>query len=417
MRYIKTYEEIKTINYILSVNENFQINEGIIDRLKNMAKKGLLTATVMASLMSNPTFANEYKSLPGSEKASIENLVKTPTSEVDKDTSVATSGREIDITKSFKSGKYNLDEVGKEELGKKLLELVDYMNKSGYDSYTFDISASESLVPNKSGSGLKDLELAQKRADEVKEYVSGFLKQHKTPGVVVFTDVTKGGPKWNGKEDVNQEKFTEHQFVKIKIVPLAANPNDFCGFSYDPGGAIAGSNKTFDKEWDVTDKYGSGDIILKPGAIPDRILLYVDDQLIGDTGFFTDKEHSVTKKLGFDYVPKTVYELTKLYNAKDASVQDTEFSKLKVVPINSIEELIHLLNPSNPTSWNTNNPDIAPMDDLIKMFKNGQTKFVIYEKTPSKISFDLKGMYGKVKLVVYSNIKKSQYSIKVKCSK
>ena len=76
MRYIKTYEEIKTINYILSVNEGL-INEGLIDRLKKMATKGLLTATVMASLMSNPTFANEFKSLPGSEKASIENLVKT----------------------------------------------------------------------------------------------------------------------------------------------------------------------------------------------------------------------------------------------------------------------------------------------------------------------------------------------------
>ena len=415
MRYIKTYEEIKTINYILSVNENFQVNEGVIDRLKNMAKKGLLTATVMASLMSNPTFANEYKSLPGSEKASIENLVKTPTSEVDKDTSVG--GREVDITKSFKSGKYSLDEVGKEELGKKLIELVNYMNKAGYDSYTFDISASESLVPNKTGTGLKDLELAQKRANEVKTYVNEFLKQNKTPGVVVCTDVTKGGPEWNGKEDVNQIKFTEHQFVKIKIVPLASNPSDFCGFSYDPGGAIAGSNKTFDKEWDVTDKYGSGDIILKPGAIPDRILLYADGQLIGDTGFFADREHSVTKKLGFDYVPKTVYELTKLYNAKDASVQDTEFSKLKVVTINTEEELIHLLNPNDPTSWNTNNPDIAPMDDLIKMFKNGQTKFVIYEKVSQKITFDLKGKHKKVKLVVYSNIKKSQYSIKVKCSK
>jgi hypothetical protein len=412
MRYIKTYEEIKTINYILSVNEGL-INEGLIDRLKKMATKGLLTATVMASLMSNPTFANEYKSLPGSEKASIENLVKTPTNDVVRDT----VGREVDITKSFKSGKYNLDEVGKEELGKKLIELVNYMNKAGYDSYAFDISASESLVPNKTGTGLKDLELAQKRANEVKTYVNEFLKQNKTPGVVVCTDVTKGGPKWNGKEDVNQIKFTEHQFVKIKIVPLASNPSDFCGFSYDPGGAIAGSNKTFDKEWDVTDKYGSGDIILKPGAIPDRILLYADGQLIGDTGFFADREHSVTKKLGFDYVPKTVYELTKLYNAKDASVQDTEFSKLKVVTINTEEELIHLLNPNDPTSWNTNNPDIAPMDDLIKMFKNGQTKFVIYEKVSQKITFDLKGKHKKVKLVVYSNIKKSQYSIKVKCSK
>ena len=75
------------------------------------------------------------------------------------------------------------------------------------------------------------------------------------------------------------------------------------------------------------------------------------------------------------------------------------------------------VNPNDPTSWNTNNPDIAPMDDLIKMFKNGQTKFVIYEKVSQKITFDLKGKHKKVKLVVYSNIKKSQYSIKVKCSK
>jgi len=414
MRYIKTYEEVKTINYILSVNESNQINEGIIDRLKNMASKGLLTATVMASLMSNPTFANEYKSLPGSEKASIENLVKTPTNEIGKDT---VSSKEIDITKSFKSGKYSLDEVGKEELGKKLVELVNYMNSAGYDSYTFDISASESLVPNKSETGLKDLELAQKRANEVKSFVENFLSNNKTPGVVVCTDVTKGGPKWDGKEDVNQQKFTEHQFVKIKIVPTSVSPNEFCGFSYNPNGVVAGSNKTFEKEWDVTSKFGSGDIILKPGAIPDRILMYADGQLIGDTGFFADREHKETKDLGFEYVPKTVYELTTLYNAKDPSVQSTDFSKLKIVTVDSIQELIHLLNPSDPKTWNYNKPDIAPMDKLIEMFKNGQRKFVIYEKTQQKIVFDLKGKYKKIKLVVYSNIKKSQYTIKVKCSK
>ena len=329
MRYIKTYEEIKTINYILSVNES-QINEGLIDRLKKMATKGLLTATVMASLMSNPTFAKEYKSLPGSEKTSIENLVKTPTNEIGKDTLVTSFGKEVDITKSFKSGKYTLDPDGKDELEEKLLDLVDYMNKAGYDSYDFDISASESLVPNKASTGLKDLELAKKRAETVKKIVEEFLKQHSSPGVDICTDATKGGPKWDGKEDINQQKFVEHQYVKIKIIPLnSGNPDNFCGYSYNPTGAIAGSTKTFDKEWDVTNKYGSGDIILKPGAIPDRIQLYADGQLIGDTGFFADKEHSVTKKLGFDYVPKTVYELTKLYNAKDASVQDTQFSKLK----------------------------------------------------------------------------------------
>ena len=57
------------------------------------------------------------------------------------------------------------------------------------------------------------------------------------------------------------------------------------------------------------------------------------------------------------------------------------------------------------------------MDDLIDMFKKGQREFVIYEKGSFKIPFDLKAMYKKVKLIVYSNIKKSQYSIKVKCSK
>lgn len=421
MKYIKTYEEIKTINYILNINESNQINEGIIDRVKKMATKGLLTATVMASLMTNPTFAKEFKSLPSSEKTGIENLIKSPSTETVKDSSlVATFGKEVDITKSFKSGGYQLDVDGKDDLNKKLTELADYMSKAGYDSYDFDISASESLVPNKKNSGLKHLELAQKRANEVKELVKEFLKNNKTPGVNICIDVTEGGPKWNGEEDVNQQKFTEHQYVKIKVIPLSSNPDDFCGFSYSPGSKIPSSNKTFEKEWNVTDKYGSGDIILTPGPIPDRILMYADGQLIGDSGFFADGEHAVTKKLGFDYVPKTVYELTNLYNAKDPSVADTQFSKLKVVRVNSVDELIHLLNPSNPTSWDYNNPDIAPLDDLIKMFNNKkypQRDFVIYEKVSSKISFDLKAMYKKIKLVVYSNVKKSKFGIKVKCSK
>ena len=75
MKYINTYEETKILNYILSVNENNQINEGLVDRIKEVAEKGLLkvntikdllakgvlTAGVITTLLSSsPAFAKEY---------------------------------------------------------------------------------------------------------------------------------------------------------------------------------------------------------------------------------------------------------------------------------------------------------------------------------------------------------------------
>lgn len=50
MRYIITYEDAKVLNYILSVNENNQINEGLIDRIKEVAEKGLLKANTIKFL-------------------------------------------------------------------------------------------------------------------------------------------------------------------------------------------------------------------------------------------------------------------------------------------------------------------------------------------------------------------------------
>ena len=51
------------------------------------------------------------------------------------------------------------------------------------------------------------------------------------------------------------------------------------------------------------------------------------------------------------------------------------------------------------------------------MFKNGQREFVIYEKGKKEIPFDLQGKYKKYKMVVLSNVIKSDFSIKVDCTK
>ena len=124
MRYLLNKTELKTLNYIISLNEN-QINEGLIDRIKevtqkgkltknvvvNLIKKGVINATLLTALLStNPAFASVYNSLPKSDR-------------IEQTDNLSTQGI-FDVSKSFKSGVWKLDDQGKADLKVELLKFA-----------------------------------------------------------------------------------------------------------------------------------------------------------------------------------------------------------------------------------------------------------------------------------------------------
>lgn len=433
MRYIKTYEkytltfkEKKYIEYVLNVNEN--INESFIDRVKSIGKKGLLTAAMFTALLNNPAFAKEYRLLPNSEKNSIENLIT--------DTNNTKIGieedNEVNISSSFKSGRYEINEDDKSDILEKLNKLVNYANKHKSKKYVISIIASESLVPNKdykTGEILPTLELSKRRAQQVKPIVEEFLKTHNTPNIKLEVKIIKGDTKWVPSKGKDSKEYLKDQYVKIQIdVDNTTKPEAICDVIGDANSGKEGAEKnryiSYTKSVDVTNQYGSGSIILKPGSIPDRVLVYADGKIVGDSGFFADQKHHSTPD--FKYIPRCVLHLTKLYNESRKNsdiIATTELNKLNVVKIKTIDELMNLMLKDATSSktaeeWaKSNNQDIGPaIKEMIGMFNRGQREFVIYDIGSKKVPYKLDGKIKDVKIVVISPIPQTQFSISVDCS-
>lgn len=419
MKYLKNYnshknfntltnEEVKMVDYIFSVNEN--INEGLMDKLKEVAKKGALTtAMVTAMLSSNPSFAKEYKSLPSAEKHEIELMTK------DSD-----STGTFDISKAFNSGVYKLDDAGKQELSEKLTNLISEINASKVNKkYIIEIKASESKLRNKdieTGKPLPAGELAKRRAEEVHQYINAFLSNYTSVNLEVVKRAVIAGPEFTGQD---KEVFKPYQNVTLNLLTKEISDNDFCGFDDEINKTQITNNIGLEKEFDVSNKFGSGDIIMNAGTIPDRLVLYADGVKIGDTGFFaTGKNANIDNN--WNYTPANILALTNLYNNKGTAIKDTQ---LIIRKVGTWQELLGLMlkdkSRADKDFTKTGQYDDVdmPIKELMKMFNNGQRDFVFYKKEAVKLPYDLKGKYKKIKMVVYSPRDKSSFNIKVTCSK
>ena len=281
MRYLLNKTELKTLNYIVSLNEN-QINEGLIDRIKevtqkgkltknvvvNLIKKGVINATLLASLLStNPTFASVYNSLPKSDR-------------IEQTDNLSTEGI-FDVSKSFKSGVWKLDDQGKADLKVELLKLVDHINSLNnpkFIKFKIIIDASESRLRNRDAETkevLPDGELAKRRAAETKNYMETFFNDYNVPNIIIEVNHEVNGPKYNGQD---KKIFDEYQFVKLKVNPIEVNTsttnNDsFCSFKDSISVTNIKNNISLQKDFNVNGEYGSGNIILVPGPIPDKVFL------------------------------------------------------------------------------------------------------------------------------------------------
>jgi hypothetical protein len=429
MRYLLNKTELKTLNYIISLNENDQLNEGLIDRIKeitskgkltknvvvNLIKKGVINATLLTALLStNPTFASVYNSLPKSDR-------------IEQTDNLSTEGI-FDVSKSFKSGVWKLDDQGKADLKVELLKLVDHINSLNnpkFIKFKIIIDASESRLRNRDAETkevLPDGELAKRRAAETKNYMEVFLNDYNVPNIIIEVNHEVNGPKYTGQD---KKIFDKYQFVKLKVNPIEANTSttnnntSFCSFKDSISVTNIKNNISLQKDFNVNGEYGSGNIILVPGPIPDRVLVYGDGKLIGDSGFFSTGVNPYLMNT-WDYAPANILELTKLHRAGS----NTTKNGVEILTVGSFEELMDLMlkNKSLIKKYkgftsDKNEDDVAkPMRELIAMYKAGVREFAFYKKGQVKVKFDLGGKYNKIELIVYSPRDKSDFKIKVNCS-
>lgn len=401
-------EERKAYNYILGItNENYEnLSESafsnIMDKIKSVAKKGVLTATLFSTLMNTPAFSQQYTSLSPSEKTEIQQMVKKGGDEKvaryeDNETMT------IDLGSYFKSGQYKLSDGDKTEILNKINPVKEFIKKNGGD-VKITIISSESRVPNKdaeTGDRLGKGELAKKRLETAQSILSNVLGD-----VNIKHDIKIGGPEYKG-DDVNQEKYSDYQYVKLKI---SVNKDVWSFKKVERGSQATKESGYVGAEYKFEASKGSGVINLKPGSIPDRCKVFVDGKEVGDTGFFADEDHKYSE---FNYVPLYVLSLTKMYNENPNS---EAIEGVKVVTVNSVEELNNILLKDKSYDINkdkrTRSEINSSYKELISMVSSGKPiKIALYEMSGKGINLTLTDSDKEVKVKVYSPVNNTEFSV------
>lgn len=401
-------EERKAYNYILGItNENYEnLSESafsnIMDRVKSVAKKGVLTATLLSTLMNTPAFSQQYSSLSRSEKTEIQQMVKTGGDEkvarYDDNESIT-----IDLGSYFKSGQYKLSDLDKSGIINKLKPVKEFIARNGGD-VSVTIVSSESKVPNKdaeTGTRLGKGELAKKRLETAKLVLGDVLGD-----VVIKSDIKVGGPEYKG-DDVNQVKYSDYQYVKLKV---SVNKDVWSFKKVEKGAQATKESGYVGAEYKFEASKGSGVINLKPGSIPDRCKVFVDGKVVGDTGFFADENHTYSE---FNYVPLYVLSLTKMYNENPNS---EAIEGVKVVTVNSVEELNNILLKDKSYDINkdkrTRSEINSSYKELISMVSSGKPiKIALYEMSGKGINLTLTDSDKEVKVKVYSPVTNTEFSV------
>lgn len=460
--------ELENYFYVIEgLNEN--VNEGVIDRLKTIAKKGVLTATVLSTLMGNPTFAKEYKGLDADQKSRIENMITSSGEDKESEKS-----KYLNVGGNFGSGEYMLSDKQKTDIKKQLKDLLDQAKRDGTD-FVLTVEASESKVPNKdlkTKEYLKEGELSKRRANSVQQVIKDFVasegKNYTSMFVInpVNTDVIKNSEKaeWNksevsklSKEEllkmVNSEKYTKHQFVRIFVERGSGDKKTPCNLKLSEEGSEAPAEVNYISldvvpVLDVKNMYGSGGVVLNPGEIPDRVVLLADykadpkttaldtSKVIADSGYKAGFEHR--KHTNWKYIPAHVLKLTELRMTNSSATMDTEFFKAKIVTkgkdFNTFDELVKLMLKNQNYDYvhdsaartgeiGGGGSSTGPLVKLKNMFNKGQKEFMFYEveggseKNPNSsiVDYVLDGSYKTITVVVYSPLGKTQYKLEGVC--
>lgn len=381
------------------------------------AKKGLVSAAVITTLLtSSNALSAEIAKAPDNVKDAIEQVTQQST-----DDSASISGDEkqgqdtfevgkdgdsdfsINLGQSFESGSYKLKT---EDVKNNLLELKNKIKELGLTSFDIVITASESQVPNQSGFGVG--ELAKKRGSVLKKVLEKFLAQNGLENVDVKVETRVGDVEWDGG-NAHHAKYTKDQYVKLDVYASGVAP---CELNFQATGEVATAEEGFISRQEDLDEGGS--ITIRPGSIPDRMVITASDgSIISDTGYFVDSQHNYPE---FKYVPLYVANLSEaLSNHSDLAATQGLESTTK--SFNDFNELINFIKKDkrHDISKDKRKEVRNGIIKLKELWGNGQREFLFYKSMSGTVNYDV-GENGSAKLTIYSPIGKTGYSVQGECN-
>ncbi len=368
-----------------------QLNEASVSDVKDTLlsiKKNWrnYSFALLTALMLNPSTSSAMSKYIPTTYKEISNVVNK-----DKEK----GNKTIDFSQNFTSGKTTLE--NSPELIKSLQDLKNWSKDKKLTKYKVKISASESQVPNQSPYRTPG-SLARARAKVIEDLLNKLGFQN----IEIETQI--GKTPYKQGDNPNDKRFQQEQSVRLEII---LNTKEICGLKQFSGGNIQGSesNNYITYEEEIS---GVGDIKLKTGSIPDRIVIKDEDGKINfDSGYITTEKHKYPE---WKYVPLYVKQLTQLNIKKNESVQGEKIMKIKV---NSFEQLLnHLL--ITPDSYEPNKfkETGLAIQELKQMFDSGVREFVLYSN-PTIIPFNENN--GDSTIIVYSPVEQTGFELLGSC--
>lgn len=371
-----------------------QLNEASVsdikDTLLNIKKNWRnYSFALLTALMLNPSTSSAMSKYIPTTYKEISNVVNR-----DKEKGTKT----IDFSQNFTSGKTTLE--NSPELIKSLQDLKAWSKDKKLTKYKVKIYASESQVPNQSPYRTPG-SLARARAKVIEDLLNklGF------PNIEIETQI--GKTPYKQGDDPNDKRFQQEQSVRLEII---LNTKEICGLKQFSGGNIQGSesNNYITYEEEIS---GNGDIKLKTGSIPDRIVIKDESGKINfDSGYITTEKHKYPE---WKYVPLYVKQLTQLNIKKNESVQGEKIMKIKV---NSFEQLLnHLL--VTPDSYKPNKfkETGLAIQELKQMFDSGVREFVLYSLSSNPTIIPFNESNGDSTIIVYSPVEQTGFELIGSC--
>lgn len=423
MKYLKRYnevykkstlsvEDLKLYNYIIGTDVlNESTFGGVLDRLKRIARKGVLTTVLLSSLLSNSAFSREYNALPDSEKTEIQSLVKDeventkllPTKSTP--SSKTNPSFTADFGDFFESGEYIMNATGRVKMDIEIQKIKDFLVANKDESLVISIIASESKVPCKvDGRQLQEKELAQKRFDWIKQV----LQQELGDRVNIIGNSIVSGPTYKG-DGPDQKKYKKHQYVKVTVGLDLWNLNrNESGLQALREDAYIG--KSF--QFPVSGREGSGTIKLSPGRIPDRAKVFVDGVLVADSGYFSE----IPSDKGYKLTPSYVLEMSR---ELEKSPKMEAFKGARTKKVKSVEELNNLIleKDFDPFKSGLNRGEYEYGYKLLVQFvelqikSKGYATIVTYSSASNPMNVYVSGSNNTVSIEVYSPVGNTGFGI------
>ena len=343
-------------------------------------------------------------------------------------TSTKTSDTEFpkqNVGNQFKFGEYQSDSVKKsiEDLKPKI---ENFINNNGGKQFVVTINAGESNVTNPKGFETKG-SLALARANSIKEYFQEIFPNLIKNGTLVIegpTDVSQvvlGKTPYDKTKGDNKnlelvKQYRQEQFVNfdIKSYGQVEKIDSICNWVATITGGTGNPSKNY-----VTTNIklrGTGVLTFGTGSIPDRLIV-VDGKgnITQDTGYVATKAHRYNS---FKYVPLYVSRLTQLNKTTPVSG-----SGLVIIRVKNFNDLMkQILNPGVLIPEDQSLRDMGQtevysgVEELKSLYDKGIREFVVYTISNSEfVSIPFNNKTGDSKVMVYSPVGKTGYSLTGKC--